>query len=129
MPFAKECIKDRPETLVQEDKAPAHISRYQQEVFDFYMIKRLLWPGNSPDLNAIEPTWFWMKRETTKHGALTSNKKLKVAWIKCWEDMPQEVIQAWIKRIPEYIKEVINQKGNNLYKEGRKKGQEKRRIH
>ena len=70
-----------------------------------------------------------MKRETTKHGALTSNKKLKVAWIKCWEDMPQEVIQAWIKRIPEYIKEVINQKGNNLYKEGRKKGQEKRRIH
>jgi hypothetical protein len=93
------------------------------------MIKRLLWPGNSPDLNTIEPTWFWIKRETTKHGALTSNKKLKVAWIKCWEDMLQEVIRAWIERIPEHIKEVINQKGNNLYKEGRKKGQEKRRIH
>jgi hypothetical protein len=43
--------------------------------------------------------------------------------------MPQEVIQAWIERIPEYIKEVIDKKGNNLYKEGRKKGQEKRRIH
>jgi transposase len=45
------------------------------------------------------------------------------------EDMPQEVIQAWIERIPEHIKEVIDQEGNNLYKEGRKKGQEKRRIH
>ena len=76
-------MKNHLETLVQEDKAPAHISRYQQEVFDFYVIKRLLWPGNSPDLNAIKPTWFWMKRETTKHSALTSNKKLKVAWIKC----------------------------------------------
>ena len=102
-------IKDRPETLVQADKAPAHVSRYQQEVFDFYIIKHSLWPGNSPDLNAIEPTWFWMKRVTTKHGALTSNKKLKVAWIKCWEDMPQEAIQAWIERIPEHIKEVTNQ--------------------
>ena len=70
-----------------------------------------------------------MKRETTKHGALTGNKKLKAAWIKCWENMPQEVIQAWIERIPEHIQEVINQKGNNSYKEGRKKGQEKRRIH
>ena len=50
-----------------------------------------------------------MKREATKHGALTSNKKLKVAWIKCWEDMPQEAIQAWIERIPEHIKEVIDQ--------------------
>ena len=46
---------------------------------------------------------------TTKHGALTSNKKLKVAWIKRWEDMPQEAIQAWIERIPEHIKEVIDQ--------------------
>jgi hypothetical protein len=49
-------MKNHLETLVQEDKAPAHISRYQQEVFDFYVIKRLLWPRNSPNLNAIEPT-------------------------------------------------------------------------
>jgi hypothetical protein len=76
-------MKDQPETLVQEEKAPAHISRYQQDVFDFYIIKYLLWPGNSPDLNTIEPTWFWIKGETTKHSALTSNKKLKVAWIEC----------------------------------------------
>jgi hypothetical protein len=40
---------------------------------------RLLWPGNSPDLNAIEPIWFWIKRETTKNGEFTSEKKLKKA--------------------------------------------------
>jgi hypothetical protein len=34
LPFAKECQKDRPETVVQEDNAPSHSLRYQQEVFD-----------------------------------------------------------------------------------------------
>ena len=43
--------------------------------------------------------------------------------------MPQELIQAWIDRILAYIKEIIACNGNNLYKEGRKKGQEKKRIY
>ena len=42
-----------------------------------------------------------------------------------WESLPQEKIQAWIKRIPVHIQEIINYKGDNLYKEGRKKGQSK----
>jgi len=42
-------------------------------------IQKLLWSGNSPDLNAIEPCWFWMKRETTKKGPITSEKELKEA--------------------------------------------------
>ncbi len=58
-----------------------------------------------------------------------SNKELKKAWIKCWEDMPQEKIQAQIKRILDYIKEIIACRGDNLYKEGRKKGESKKRIH
>jgi len=114
---------------VQEDKAPAHASQYQQEVFNLWEIQRLLWPRNSPDLNAIEPTWFWMKRETTKRGPLTNKGQLEKDWIKCWEEMPQEMIQAWIERIPVHIQEIIACNGNNLYKEGRNKGQEKKRIH
>ena len=86
--FAKKCLEKRPRTLVQEDRAPSHASRYQQEVFDIWEIQRLLWPSNSPNLNAIEPTWFWMKRETTKKGAITSNEQLKKEWIKCWKEMP-----------------------------------------
>jgi DDE superfamily endonuclease len=129
LPFAKKCLEKRPGTLVQEDKAPAHTSHYQQEVFDIWEIQRLLWPGNSPDLNAIEPTWFWMKRETTKKGPSTNKAQLKEDWIKCWKDMPQEKIQAWIERIPVHIQEIIACDGNNLYQEGRKKGQEKLRIH
>jgi len=51
-------MKTRPGTIVQEDNAPAHASHYQQEVYDLWEVIKLLWPGNSPDLNAIELTWF-----------------------------------------------------------------------
>ena len=129
LPFARKCRLKRPGTLVQEDNAPAHASKYQQEVFDLWEIQRLLWPRNSLDLNAIEPTWFQMKRETTKRGAFTSTKAIREAQEKCWKELPQEKIQAWIERIPIHIQEVIRLEGGNEYKEGRKKGQEKRRVY
>ena len=43
--------------------------------------------------------------------------------------MPQTKIQAWIERIIIYIQEVIRLDGGNEYKEGRLKGQEKKRVH
>jgi hypothetical protein len=129
IPFAKECQEDRPDTIIQEDGAPAHTSHYQQEVFKLADIVKLLWPGNSPDLNAIEPTWNWMKRETTKKGGPTGKKQMKIDWIKCWDEMPQSKIQDWIERIVVHIQEVILLDGGNEYKEGRCKGQLKKTVH
>jgi hypothetical protein len=62
----------------------------------------------------IESCWFWIKRYTTKHGAITSQAQLKEAWIKC---------------IILHIKEVIILEGGNEYKEGRLKGQARNRVH
>jgi hypothetical protein len=42
LPFAKECAIERPGTLVQEDKAPAHNHYIQQRVFDLQEVSRLL---------------------------------------------------------------------------------------
>jgi transposase len=125
LPFAKECQKDRPKTIVQEDNAPAHKSHYQQEVYNLWKIMKMLWPSNSPDLNAIKRLWYYMKRETTKRGPTSNGKKLRARWEKCWEGIPQAKIQEWIEAIPHYIKEIIRLEGGNEYKEGRKKGQEK----
>ena len=122
-------MKERLGTLVQEDNAPSHLSRYQQEVFDLWEIYRLLQPGNSPDLNTIEPIQFWIKRETIKKGFIRSKGQLKKEWIQCQESLLQEKIQAWIKRIPVHIQEIIKCEGDNLYKEGRKIGESKQRIH
>ena len=58
IPFTLKCKEKRPETIIQEDNAPAHSSHYQQEVFDRAGVTRLLWPGNSPDLNVIELCWY-----------------------------------------------------------------------
>jgi hypothetical protein len=47
----KKCSK----TIVQEDKTSSHAHHAQQAVYDAFKIARMLWPGNSPDLNMIEP--------------------------------------------------------------------------
>jgi hypothetical protein len=104
IPFAQACIVDRPETLVQEDNAPAYASYFQQLlVYDLYKVMRLLWPGNSPDLNMIEPAWMWVKMDTTKLGAPSIQKEAEKSWERTWKKMSQERIQGYIKRIMRHI--------------------------
>ena len=119
IPFVKECMKDHPGILVQEDKAPAHAYHFQERVYAAEGVKRFIWCSNSPDLNAIEPAWPYMKRFTTKKGAPTLRKEADEAWTKCWKELPQSKIQAWIERIPEHIERIIECEGGNEYKEGR----------
>ncbi|KAJ5381031.1 uncharacterized protein N7496_003459 [Penicillium cataractarum] len=88
LPFAQECAIQRPATLVQEDKAPAHNHYIQQRVFDAAKVQRLLWCPNSPDLNAIEPAWPWMKRRTTRKGAPKTRQEAFAAWQVAWQDLP-----------------------------------------
>lgn len=87
LPFVKECLKRRPGTLVQEDRAPAHAHHSQQKVFDFWRVARLFWCSNSPDLNAIECCWPYLKRLTTKKGALRSKAEAIKAWKKAWDEL------------------------------------------
>jgi transposase len=116
-PFAKSC---GPDILVQEDKAPSHAHFAQQRIYDMHQVNRLLWPGNSPDLNMIEPCWPWMKRETTKKGAPKTRAEAIRVWENCWKSLTQERIQAWVERIVEHVQQVIKCEGGNEYKEGRK---------
>ena len=79
IPFAKECQKLRPNILVQEDGAPSHAHSHQGPVYALHEVLRLLWPGNLPDLNAIDPAWPWMKKRTTARGAPTSRAAIERA--------------------------------------------------
>ena len=122
LPFAQECKRSRPDTIVMEDNAPAHAHFHQKEIYSFHNVQRLLWPGNSPDLNAIEPAWFWLKRRTTIRGAPGDRKTVVNVWEKAWEKLPQHRIQAWIERMPFHIQEIIRLEGGNEYPEGRPQG-------
>jgi transposase len=93
IPFAKKCQKDRPNILVQEDKAPSHAHHYQATVFAIQKVARLTWSGNSPDLSPIEPAWWWLKRRTTAYGAPSKRTQAETLWKQAWRDLPQEKIQ------------------------------------
>jgi hypothetical protein len=43
-------------------------------------------------LNAIEPTWFWLKRNTTRKGAPKSKKQAYKIWAEVWKELPQKEI-------------------------------------
>jgi len=94
IPFGVECQIDRPDTIIQEDKAPAHASHHQQIYFDAACLQRFIWPGNSPDLNMIEPAWMYLKRVTTKKGAPKTRAEAEQVWRKAWEELKQWRIQA-----------------------------------
>ncbi|KAK2926784.1 Ribonuclease H superfamily [Fusarium oxysporum f. sp. vasinfectum] len=55
LPFAVECMKKRTNTVVQEDKAPAHAHHAQQKVYDAWKVQRLLCQLRSVDLSL--PAW------------------------------------------------------------------------
>ena len=65
IPFAKKMMEIRPNTIVMEDSAPCHIAKKNKEVYSLASVKMMLWAGNSPDLNAIKPLQFHLKRVTT----------------------------------------------------------------
>jgi len=102
--------------MIQEDNAPAHAHWFTGYSYD---IARLLWPPNSPDLNAIEKCWWYLKVKTTWYGAPCSLKEARNNWLKAWRELPQTEIQKWIEGIMHNIQEVIRLEGGNEYKEGR----------
>ena len=109
---------NRPDTLIQEDKAPSHACKHQDQIFMNAEVMRLIWPGNSPDLNMIENCWAWMKRQITRRGCPTNRIIVEKFWTRCWKNTLIQKRQHWIERIPRHIQQVIALKGGNQYREG-----------
>ena len=118
LPFTQDHKKRYPHTIVQEDGAAPYSSGFNKSVYSLYKIKKLLWPGNSPDLNAIEATWQWMKNQTTKRGYTKSKAQLTKDWLACQESLDQGLIQRWVDRIKWDIDAIIDCQGGNKYIEG-----------
>jgi hypothetical protein len=48
---------------------------------------------------------------------------MRKVWVRCWEkELTQERIQAWIRRIPRAIEQILKLRGGNEYKEGQEGG-------
>ena len=105
--------------LVQENKAPSYNSRYQAEIFSLHDLIRLLWPGNSPNLNMIEPYWPWLKKETCKIGVPKTREDMVKKWKEELENFPQSKLQEFVACMPYHLQIVRFLKGDNKYREER----------
>jgi len=70
-----------------EDNTPAYIYCTNVVIMSLLKVVYLLWCLNSPDLNMIEPLWFYLKRQTTKKGAPQSRSEAEKAWLKAWREL------------------------------------------
>ena len=91
--FAQKCKQSCSNTIIQEDKTPPHTHYSQKAIYSSYSVQQLLWPGNSPDLNAIKLCWPFLKCTTTKFCALRIRDEMAKAWLKAWRELDQSWIQ------------------------------------
>ena len=117
VPWTKEVERQRGISVeVLEDGAPAHVSKFDIEYMEMNGIKKLLWPANSPDINASEHAWSYMRYHISRdYPTSTTREQCAQQWRDEWERLPQEQIDAWIDRIPNVIRQIIAQKGDNNF--------------
>jgi transposase len=107
-------MKKHKATFFLQDGAPCHTSKlvknYLHESRDRFSI--MDWPGNSPDLNAIENCWSYMKRRLKGNTNITSLPKLQEAIKRMWElDMGLSYFRKLSDLMPRRLQLVIDQKG------------------
>ena len=97
-----------------QDSAPCHNSKVVTAWFKAHpSITKIVWPGNSPDLNPIENVWYWMKRRIAEDPP-TNMPMLKEAIIKLWTTQMQDI--QYLKNLrdsmPRRIEDVISRGGS-----------------
>lgn len=69
-------------------------------------------PPCSPDLNAIEAVWGWLKQKIGPKRCITA-ADLKHAIREAWRDMPVDTMRGLIHHIPTVMKQIIAAHGGN----------------
>ena len=125
LPFIRERQRHRPNTVLMEDGAACHTHQYTQAFWAEHGVKKLDWPGNSPDLNAIEPVWGLIKRKSADRGPEKTRAALERRWRGEWRALPLPWLQRLVERMPDHVRKVHELEGGNNYSEG-KEGDEAR---
>jgi hypothetical protein len=117
VPWMKNLATTTP--ILLEDGAPAHIGRIANDYLHTEQVAKLSWPGHSPEVNASEHAWPWIRRHITKNYPLSGTiDQCKQHWREQWEALPQEVIDKWIDGIPDVVRKLIEYGGKNNFHDG-----------
>jgi transposase len=102
------------EPIVLEDGAGPHKMKGFVEERASYGIINVEHPGASPDLNAIENCWAWVKSRIRKQpGHPSSLDQLWAAVQKAWDELPQSIVDGWIDDFEKRRLEVVAKNGHH----------------
>jgi putative transposase len=69
-------------------------------------------PPYSPDLNAIEAVWGWLKARVGRNPCHTK-PELKQAIRDAWRELPLETMRGWFRHVPNVMRQIIEAKGGH----------------
>jgi transposase len=99
--------------ILLQDRASFHMKK---EVKEWMKDNNISWledfPPYSPDLNAIEYVWSWVKKKVEEKAPQTTDE-IKAAIIGAWRDLSAETMRGYIAHIPNVLRQVIAAKGGN----------------
>ena len=102
------------EPIALEDRAgPQKMKGFVEERarYDIVNVKH---PGASPDLNALENCWAWVKTRIKRQPGHPSNRdNLWAAVQKAWDDLPQSIVDGWIDDSEARRVEVVAKRGKH----------------
>ena len=117
LPFCQQIIQAYGECYLLEDGAASHTADQNLEEYEISGLHRINWPANSPDFNAIEMAWYFLKRKVIELPYIASNiEKCKQAWHDVWEKLEQDRIGGWVSRIRPRMEICKQQRGDNKFK-------------
>ena len=68
----------------------------------------MAWPGHSPDVNASEHAWPWIRRHVMRQFISSCTvEECQRQWEAEWEEMPIEVINQWVLGVIEVVRRII----------------------
>jgi hypothetical protein len=72
-------------------------------------VQKMGWAGHSPDVNASEHAWPWIRRYATKRFSQSrTEEQCEDQWI---EAVPITAMNAWVNGIPEVVRRIIRSGG------------------
>jgi transposase len=100
--------------ILQQDNAPAHMSRAATEWFNANRVELLDWPAQSPDLNPIEHLWDYLKRRLSDYEQPPESihklwERVQVEWEKITPDFCARLVNS----MPQRIQAVLDAKGGH----------------
>jgi transposase len=84
------------------DRAPSHTSGNTKSWCDEQGLDMLCLPPHSPQFNAIEGVWGWLKRKVRQQHP-SDHTALQTAMREAWKALPQSVVQGFIRNAHDHI--------------------------